>query len=312
MAESWTATALLAPVTSRIRMLVAIRPGCFNPGSSAKMISTLDEASGGRLALNMVAGGTPADMFGRPMDHEARYRRLAEYVTCLKRLWTQDTVDFKGEFFELNGAYANPKPVQKPHPPLYLGGASEAAKQLAARDMHTYLMWGEPMDQVRRRIEGMQQLASSHSRTLRYGLRIHLIVGRSYEDARRLTGELLSHADARVMAQRRAEFDGFDSSGQARMLAIEAGDGDWVTEHLWAGIRRVRGGAGTALVGTAEQVAEQLGRYVECGIGMFILSGYPHREEAARVGEEVLPLVRQRHGIQRSGATKNLLVPHGK
>ncbi len=293
MAESWTAAALLAPVTSRIRLLVAIRPGCFNPGSSAKMITTLDEASGGRLALNMVAGGTPADMFGRPMDHEARYRRLSEYVTCLKRLWTEDTIDFRGEFFELNGAYASPKPVQKPHPPLYLGGASDAAKKLAARAMHTYLMWGEPVDQVRRRIETMRELAASFGRTLRYGLRIHIIVGSSPEDARRQASELLSRADPRVLTQRRDEFDGFDSAGQARVLAIEAGDDDWVTPHLWAGIRRVRGGAGTALVGTAEQVAEQLSHYVEAGIGMFILSGYPHREEAARVGEGLLPLLRK-------------------
>ncbi len=293
MAESWTAAALLAPVTSRIRLLVAIRPGCFNPGSSAKMITTLDEASGGRLALNMVAGGTPADMFGQPLDHEARYRRLAEYVACLKLLWTQSTVDFRGEFFQLTGAYASPKPVQRPHPPLYLGGASEPAKQLAAREMHTYLLWGEPVDQVRRRVEGMRELAASYGRTLRYGLRIHVVLGRSYEEARRLARELLSRADERVMRQRRDEFEGFDSAGQARMLAIEAAGDDWVTDHLWAGIRRVRGGAGTALVGTAEQVAEELSRYLEAGIGMFILSGYPHREEAAHVGEEVLPLLRR-------------------
>ena len=292
MAESWTIASLLGAVTSRIRLLVAVRGGCHNPGVFAKMAATLDEATGGRLVLNLVAGGSPDDMYSRTLDHAERYRRLSEFARVVRRLWTEASVDFDGEFFQMRGALAEPKPLQQPHPPFYMGGASAIAKQMAVELVDTYLMWGEPPAQIAERIAEMEQLASRTGRELRYGLRIHLIVRDSEAEARDAARELLSHADAYVETQRRAEFGGFDSIGQARMLAVRAAEDDWVAPNLWAGIRRVRGGAGTAVVGTPKQAAALLGEYVDAGIRYFIFSGYPHREEAARVGEVLLPLLR--------------------
>jgi alkanesulfonate monooxygenase len=293
MAESWTIASLLAAVTSRIRLLVAVRGGCYNPGVFAKMAATLDEASGGRLVLNLVAGGSPDDMYSRVLDHDERYRRLGEFARVVRRLWTEPSVDHEGEFFRLSGALTEPKPLQRPHPPLYMGGASAIARQMAVELVDTYLMWGEPPAQVAGRIREMEALAAPAGRNLRYGLRIHVIVRETEDEARTAADDLLSRADPYVAAQRLAEFGGFDSVGQARMLAVKAGAEDWVGPHLWAGIRRVRGGAGTAVVGTPEQAAALLGKYIEAGIRYFIFSGYPHREEAVRVGEALLPRLRE-------------------
>ncbi|MGD9890953.1 MAG: LLM class flavin-dependent oxidoreductase [Dehalococcoidia bacterium] len=294
-AESWTTAALLGAVTSRIRLLVAVRGGCHNPGVFAKMAATLDEATGGRLVLNLVAGGSPDDMYSHALDHDERYRRLAEFARIVRRLWTEPSVDYDGEFFTMRGALAEPKPVQQPHPPFYMGGASPIARDLAVELVDTYLMWGEPPSQIAARIDAMESLAVPAGKNFRYGLRIHVIVRPTEAEARDAAYDLLSRADAYVTAQRRAEFGGFDSVGQSRMLAVEAGREDWVAPHLWAGIRRVRGGAGTALVGTPEQVAGLLAQYIAVGIRYFIFSGYPHREEAENVGRTLLPLLRERH-----------------
>jgi alkanesulfonate monooxygenase len=301
MAESWTTATLLAPVTSRIRLLVAVRGGCHNPGVFAKMAATLDEASGGRLVLNLVAGGSPDDMYSQVLDHDERYLRLGEFARVVRRLWTEPSVDFEGQFFQMRGAIAEPKPLQHPHPRFYLGGASEAARALAVELADTYLMWGEPPAQIAARIRGMEQLAIPAGRDLRYGLRIHVIVRDSEAEARAAAADLLSQADPSVVAQRHAEFSGFDSVGQARMLAVEAAADDWVVPNLWAGIRRVRGGAGTAVVGTPEQVTALLGQYIDAGVRCFIFSGYPHREEAERVGAVLLPFLRLRQQPALSG-----------
>src|SRR5215218_3671583 len=253
MAESWTTAALMGAVTARIRLLVAVRGGCHNPGVFAKMAATLDEASGGRLVLNLVAGGSPDDMYSHVLDHDERYRRLGEFARIIRRLWTESSVDFAGEFFSMRGALAEPKPLQRPHPPFYMGGASPIAKQLALELVDTYLMWGEPPAQIAARIQVMESLAQPAGKDFRYGLRIHLIVRDTEAAARTAAESLLSQADPYVVSQRRAEFGGFDSNSQARMLSVAAGDDDWVEPNLWAGIRRVRGGAGTAIVGTPAQ-----------------------------------------------------------
>ncbi|MGH2585802.1 MAG: LLM class flavin-dependent oxidoreductase, partial [Dehalococcoidia bacterium] len=174
-----------------------------------------------------------------------------------------------------------------------MGGASAIARQMAVELVDTYLMWGEPPAQIAERIREMEALAAPAGKNLRYGLRIHVIVRETESEARAAADELLSRADPYVAGQRLAEFGGFDSVGQARMLAVNASTEDWVGPHLWAGIRRVRGGAGTAIVGTPEQAAALLGEYIDAGIRYFIFSGYPHREEAARVGDVLLPSLRR-------------------
>jgi alkanesulfonate monooxygenase len=256
--ESWTTAAGLAARTSRIRIIVALNPAGVAPGLAAHQAETLERIAPGRIAINLVAGGGPDDPYGGPsLSHDERYARLATLAAALRSRFTG---------------------------PFYLGGASEAAKDLALRVADTYLMWGEEPGAIAARIAEMRARAD---RPLRFGLRIHVIARRSPADARAAAGEILSRAA--VAGDRADEYAAFDSVGQARMNAIPAGDGDWVAPGLWAGIRAVRGGAGTALVGSYGQVAAWLRRYQEAGVDMVIASGYPHLEEVGRVGRRVWP-----------------------
>ena len=261
-AESWTTAAALAATTHSIRLIVALNPAGISAALAAHQAETLEAIAPGRIAINLVAGGGPDDGYGHlPLSHAERYERLAELAATLRRRFTG---------------------------PLYLGGASPEAKALAARVVDTYLMWGEPPDEIAARVDEMRRLAN---RPVRFGLRIHIIARRSEREARAAAAELL--ARARVQQNREEEYAGFDSVGQARMNAIPADPDAWVAPGLWAGIRSVRGGAGTALVGSYAQVAGWLVRYREAGVNMVIASGYPHLEEVGRVGRRVWPRLRE-------------------
>lgn len=260
-AESWTVATALAVLTTRIRLLVAVNPAAIAPALAAHQAQTLADMAPGRIAINLVAGGGPDDAYGGPSrDHAARYRRLTELAAALR-------ARFDG--------------------PLYLGGASEAAMTLAASSADTYLMWGEPPEAIAERVEEMRRRAG---RPMRFGLRVHVIARRSEAEAHAAARALV--AGAEVAADRAGEYARFDSVGQGRMNAVPADADDWVAPGLWAGIRRVRGGAGTALVGSYGHVAATIGRYREAGVDLVIASGYPHLEEASRVGRRVWPRLR--------------------
>ncbi len=262
-AESWTTAAALAARTRTIRLIVALNPAGISPALASHQAETLERIAPGRIAINLVAGGGPHDGYGHdPLPHDERYRRLEQLAAALR-------TRFCG--------------------PLYLGGASEAATALAARVVDTYLMWGEPPGEIAARVERMRVLAQG--RALRFGLRIHIIARRSEREARAAATELLSRAE--VHGDRAGEYAGFDSVGQARMNAIPADADAWVAPGLWAGIRAVRGGAGTALVGSYGQVAGWLGAYREAGVDMVIASGYPHLEEVGRVARRVWTRLRE-------------------
>lgn len=258
--ESWTTATALAALTRSIRIIVAINPAGLAPDLAAHQAETLERVAPGRVAINLVAGGGPGGPYGTPaLDHDARYARLAELARVVRRR-------FGG--------------------PFYLGGASEAAVDLAVAQAETYLMWGEPPERIAERIAAMRDRAG---RPMRFGLRIHLIARRDERQAREIAYELVAHAE--VAGERAAEYAGFDSVGQARMNAIPADGDGWVAPGLWAGIRAVRGGAGTALVGSYAQVARMLGDYRDAGVDLVIASGYPHLEEIGRIGLEVWPRV---------------------
>lgn len=257
-AESWTTAAALAPLTRSIRLLVAVNPAALRPELAAHQAETLWSMAPGRAAINLVAGGGPDTGYGAPpLDHAGRYARLGRLADALRER-------FPG--------------------PLYLGGASEEAVALAARVADTYLMWGEPPEAVAVRAAAVRERAG---RPIRVGLRVHLIARPTDEEAAAAAAALVSRAE--VARDRAAEYAGFDSVGQARMNAIPADAAGWVAPGLWAGIRAVRGGAGTALVGSYVRVAELLARYRDAGVDLVIGSGYPHREEVVRIGREVWP-----------------------
>jgi alkanesulfonate monooxygenase len=255
-AESWTTAAALAARTTTIRLIVALNPAGVSPALAAHQAETLEGIAPGRIAINLVAGGGPHDGYGHAArGHDERYQHLAVLADALRER-------FSG--------------------PLYLGGASDAARELTLRFVDTYLMWGEHPDDIALRVADMRARAK---RAIRFGLRIHVIARSSPAAARAAAVELVSHAE--VQASRAEEYAGFDSVGQARMNDIPVDPDAWIAPGLWAGIRAVRGGAGTALVGSYDQVAEWLRRYHDAGIDMVIASGYPHLEEIRRVARRV-------------------------
>lgn len=291
--DAWIVAAAMVPVTERLRFLVAVRPGIISPTASARMTSTLDRLSGGRVLLNVVTGGDPAESEGDGvfLGHDERYAATTEFLAIYRRVLGGETVEHSGEHLRVRGARLLYPPVQRPHPPLYLGGSSPAAHEVAARDADVYLTWGEPPDAVAAKIADVRARAAKHGRTLRFGLRVHVIVRETRQAAWDAAAELIRHLDDAAIAAAQKAFSNFQSEGQRRMAALHGGRRDQleVSPDLWAGVGLVRGGAGTALVGDPETVARRMLEYAELGIDTFILSGYPHLEEAYRVHELLFP-----------------------
>lgn len=291
--DAWLVAAALVPITKRLRFLVAIRPGVVAPTTAARMTATLDRLSGGRLLLNVVTGGDPGESEGDGifLDHDARYTITKEFLSIFKRVVGGETVDFDGEHLRVRGAKILYPPVQRPGPPLYLGGSSPAAHDVAARDADVYLSWGEPLPAVAAKIADVRARAEKLGRSLRFGLRVHVIVRATDAAAWAAANDLISHLDDAAIAAAQNAFAQFQSEGQRRMSALHGGRRDHleVSPNLWAGVGLVRGGAGTALVGDPVTVASRLLAYAELGIDTFILSGYPHLEESYRVAELLLP-----------------------
>jgi len=294
--DPWVTAASLVPVTQRIKLLVALRTSLGNPTASARQAATLDQALGaGRLLLNVVPGGDATELAadGVFYAHDERYAAGDEFLTIWRRLLQGETVDFEGQHLKVAGAQNFFEPATLPHPPLYFGGSSAAAHALAAKHVDAYLSWGEPPEAVAAKIADVRKRAEKHGRTLRFGVRLHVIVRETSDEAWADADRLISHLSDDDIAAAQRNYAGMDSVGQARMAALHGGRRDQlvVGPNLWAGVGLVRGGAGTALVGNAEEVAARLKEYTDIGVDTFVLSGYPHLEEAIRFAELVFPLI---------------------
>jgi alkanesulfonate monooxygenase len=293
--DSWLVASALAPITKKLRYLVAVRPGLQPPSLAARMAATLDRLSGGRLLINVVTGGDPVENKGDGifLSHEERYQVTREFLEVYSRLLKGEKVDFSGEHIRVEGAEILFPPVQENGPPLYFGGSSDAAIDVAANQIDTYLTWGEPVEQVAEKLAVVRQRAQESGRSLSYGIRLHVIVRETEEEAWAAAERLISHLDEETIAAAQKIFARMDSAGQARMSALHQGSRDSlrIGPNLWAGVGLVRGGAGTALVGSPQQVADRIREYQALGIENFIFSGYPHLEEAHRFAELVMPLL---------------------
>jgi alkanesulfonate monooxygenase len=291
--DAWITTAALLRETRRLRYLVAFRPGVISPTLAAQQASTYQRISDGRLMLNIVTGGDAVEQqrFGDWADHDARYARTDEFLTVLRGAWGAEPFDFAGEQYRIVGAstYAPPSPT----PPIYFGGSSDAALPVAARHADVYLTWGEPPAGVAEKIGRVRKLADELERTVRFGIRLHVITRDTAEQAWGEARRMLDSLDPAAIERAQAALRTSQSVGQQRMLALHGGSTDSleISPNLWAGIGLVRGGAGTALVGSHEQVAERIAEYHALGIDEFVMSGYPHLEEAYQFGEGVLPLL---------------------
>ncbi len=292
--DPWIICAAVAAATERLRFLVAFRAGFALPTLLAQQAEAFQSMSGGRLALNVVTGGDAAEQraYGDFLSHGERYERTGEFLEVLRKSWQGKPFDYHGKHYRVErGGLRAPL---EPAPPVYFGGASPAAEEVAADLADTYLLWGEPPPAVAQRVERIRAMAAARHRTLNVGIRLHIIARDSAEEAWAHADRLLAGMSPERIAAAQARFARMESVGQARMAALHGGsaDGLQISPNLWAGIGLVREGAGTALVGSHEEVAQRLAEYAALGIDEFILSGWPHLEEAYRVGERVVPLVR--------------------
>ncbi|MDM5276338.1 FMNH2-dependent alkanesulfonate monooxygenase [Paenibacillus silvae] len=291
--DAWIVASSLVSVTDKLKFLVAARPGLMLPTTAARMASTLDRFSKGRLLINVVAGGDPIELEGDGvfLDHDERYALTDEFLTIWRKELAGEEVDFDGKYLKVHGGAVLYPTIQKPYPPLYFGGSSDAAMEVAAEHVDVYLTWGEPPDQVEAKINRMRELAAKKGRSLRFGIRLHVIVRPTAEEAWQAANDLIAHLDEETIASAQKIYARMDSVGQQRMASLHNGDRSnlEISPNLWAGIGLVRGGAGTALVGDPDQVAERMREYEALGIETFIMSGYPHLEEAYRTAELLFP-----------------------
>ncbi len=308
--DSWVVASALVPQTERLRFLVAVRPGLQSPTLAARMTATLDRISNGRLLINVVTGGDPLENKGDGihLSHTERYEVTGEFLQIYRSLLRGETVATRTKHFHIEDGRLLFRPVQEPYPPLYFGGSSDAANAVAAEQIDKYLTWGEPPADVAAKIGTVRALAEKAGRQVSFGIRLHVIVRETEAEAWAAADSLISRLDDHTIAEAQKVFARMDSVGQARMSRLHGGRRDKleISPNLWAGVGLVRGGAGTALVGDPATVAERIDEYRRIGIDSFILSGYPHLEEAYRFGEMVLPHLPLDHPLPRATLTANM------
>ncbi|WP_298911827.1 FMNH2-dependent alkanesulfonate monooxygenase [uncultured Nostoc sp.] len=311
--DAWIVASTLVSLTRQMRFLVAIRPGLVSPGVAARMAATFDRLSGGRLLINVVTGGDPVELAGDGLhlDHDQRYELTDEFLTVWRAIASGEQVNLQGDYLNIQDGKLLFPPVQKPYPPLWFGGSSAIAQKIAAKHVDVYLTWGEPPAQVAEKIASARRLALSEGRTLRFGIRLHVIVRETESEAWDAANQLIKYVDDEAIAKAQKAYARMDSVGQQRMTQLHHGNREAleISPNLWAGVGLVRGGAGTALVGDPQTVAARMLEYADLGIESFILSGYPHLEEAYRVAEllfphlplENLPAVEKQHVLSPFG-----------
>ncbi len=313
--DPWVIASSLIGATRKLKFLVAVRPGLHQPSLAARMAATFDRLSGGRLLVNLVTGGDQAELEGDGvyLDHASRYEQSAEFI----RIWREiiarshdgQSFDYDGKHLSVKGAKLLYPPVQKPYPPVWFGGSSAPAHELAAEQVDAYLTWGEPPAEVAKKIADVRARAERNGRKVEFGIRLHVIVRETEDAAWKAAEELISRVDDETVIRAQTAFARMDSEGQRRMAALHAGGAKRtradleIAPNLWAGVGLVRGGAGTALVGDPKTVAARIEEYAALGLDKFILSGYPHLEEAYRFAELVFPLLSRKAKTQLAGSS---------
>lgn len=311
--DAWLTTVALSQHTERLKFLVAFRPGVISPVLAAQMAATYQRITRW-LLLNVVTGGDSTEQrrFGDHVDHDRRYARTSEFLSVVRGVWRGQPYDFDGEHFQVAGGLTALPP--DPLPEIFFGGSSAAAGPVAADHADVYLTWGEPPEQVKEKIDWIRGLAEERGRTVRFGIRLHTISRDSAREAWATAHRLLDDLDAETVSAAQQALGKSESVGQQRMLALHGGgslerDKLEISPNLWAGVGLVRGGAGTALVGSHGEVADRIEEYHDLGIEHFVLSGYPHLEEAYWFGEGVTPELAARGLLPTAPASPLLGVP---
>ena len=280
--------AAMATKTKNINMLAAIRTGEIHPPMLARHLATLDHILEGRLTVNIINSDLP----GLKEDHELRYKRCEEVIQILKQAWTQDRIEHQGEVYQFSMAADPVKPYQQNGGPLlYFGGISPGSKELCAKHCDVFLMWPEPEESIYATMQEMSEKAAKHGRTMDFGMRLHVIVRETEEEAKEYAKELMSKFDLETAEKLKHRTQDSKSAGVLRQdeFRKQADDNDFVEPMLWTGIGRARSGCGAAIVGNPQQIIEKMNRYMDMGVRAFILSGYPLIEECEYFGKLVLP-----------------------
>jgi alkanesulfonate monooxygenase len=291
--DAWLTTAALLNETEKLKFLVAFRPGLISPTLAAQQTATLQRFSEGRVLLNVVSGGDDTEQrrFGDWLGHDERYARTREFLQIVKSIWTQESVDFTGKYYNVADARVSAPP--NPLPEIYFGGSSAPALPIAAEFADVYLTWGEPPQAAAAKIERVREQAGALGRKVRFGIRLHTISRDTSAAAWAVANEMLADLTDEEIAKATALHASSESEGQRRMTALHGGRVDKleIYPNLWAGVGLIRGGAGTALVGSHQEVADLITEYHLLGFDEFIMSGYPHLEEAYWFAEGVRPLL---------------------
>lgn len=301
--DAWAVAAAVSTSTSRLRSLVAFRPGFVLPAVAAQTVATLQRFTQNRLLLNVVTGGSSTEQraYGDFLDHEARYERTDEFLSVVRGVWSKPGFDFEGKHYRVAGA-SLAQPLEQV-PTIYFGGASPAAERVAAKHADVYLTWGETPPMLAPRIASVRRQAAAHGRKPRIGIRLHLISRDSEDEAWTEAQRLLDGIPPGAIEHAQRQFAKSESVGQARMVGLHHGKIGKARElevypNLWAGVGLVRGGAGTAVIGSHEQVAARIAEYEALGVDTFIFSAYPNLEEAVRIGEDLLPRLRAEQRVR--------------
>ncbi len=296
--DAWMTGALMIGRTKSLRMLVAARPSYINPVLLAKMIATCDQLSGGRIAVNLIAGQSEQENIaeGIKWGKEDRYAIMEEEVSILKALWTsKDTTDFDGRFYTLKKAELVPRPYQKPYPRFYLGGGSRQAWEISAKHADVHLFWGDTVAQIADNMKEIRAMAARHGRqdAIGFGMRLQIVCRENEKDAWEAADGLVRHVTEERTSYIRTYYA--NSVANQRVQALARESGDLIAPNLWTGLTRARPGAGIAIVGNPEQCADVLQQYIDIGCHSFCLSGYLHDEECERFQRLVRPILLERN-----------------
>lgn len=297
-AEGAVVSSFIAAATSRLGILLAYRPGVIAPPLAARQLATLDQFSDGRLALNVISGGSDIDQQrdGDFLDHDQRYARTDEYLSILKSIWTAERpVDHEGRFYRFKGALPNVRPRQKPHIPIYFSGSSPAAIQVAARHADTYMLWGEPLADFAEQVQCVRRAAAALGRRPRISVSFRPIVADTEEAAWKRAAEILERVRENRLRLGLPISDHAPANAGSQRLLAAARRGEVLDERLWTGVARLTGAQwnSTALVGTPEQVAEALGRYWQQGADTFLIRGFDPLDDARLYGRGLIPAIRE-------------------
>jgi alkanesulfonate monooxygenase len=303
--DPWTIAPALARETKTFRFMIAFQPGFIAPAHAARLSASLQRVSGGRLVYNVITGGGgPSQLWwGDRVAHDDRYARTSEFLDALKVVWREGPVDYQGRFYQIEGGGLAPRLAAQKIPEIYFSGSSDAAVAAAGRHADYYLSHLEPFDALKEKLERVRERTAAEGRRARFALRFDILARRTPEEAWAEVARAWQNVDRKAVERLNAGTG--DSVGFARQSAFRAGLGSLLSYRdldldaqiapgLWGGFHLFRGGPGIGVVGSYEQAAAWLDRYLSAGIDAFVLAGTPHLEEAYRVGEEVLPLIRGR------------------